>query len=431
MNKWERSSDMHKQTKQYGILGRSLKHTYSPIIYRELTRLSYQVFEREPQDIEAFVRSTNLNGFNVTIPYKRKLFELCDEVSDIARRLGNVNTVVRTSDGRLFGDNTDYFGFKTLVNELPIDVFGKKALVFGGHGGAGTTVCAVLDDMGLDVVSVGRTSSTTYEDLACHSEAKIAVNCTPVGMYPNCPALPCSLDDLNNLEAVLDIVYNPARTALMMEAEQRKIYATGGLMMLVAQAAQAIELYTGETISKRRIVELTQKLSATTQNITLIGMPGSGKTTVGKLLAKLLNRPFVDIDEQIANQTGMSCQAYILKKGEQDFRVLEHEVLQKYGSKSGQVIASGGGVVVRADNYPLLHQNSRIVMLDRPLDELSCDGRPLSMQCGIQELANKRMELYRMWADQIIQSRASADETARALYNSLPSMLDINKLQTP
>ena len=277
----------------YGVLGRTLGHSYTPVIYRELAGLDYVRFEREPACVEAFLRGDEWEGVNVTIPYKKAAAKIVDELSPIARRLGNVNTVTRLADGRLRGDNTDYYGFKMLVEALGLDLAGKRALVFGGHGGAGSTCMVVLGDLKMEPVAVCRTPesaedagaasayhSATYDELDAYRDAALVVNATPVGMYPDCPASVWPLDAFPALEAVVDIVYNPARTGLMMEAERRGIPAIGGLLMLVAQAAAAVERYTGEVVSLERIRAVTAALDAAEENIALIGMPGAGNAAL-------------------------------------------------------------------------------------------------------------------------------------------------------
>lgn len=417
---------MSKSTaRPYGVLGRVLGHSYTPVIYRELAGIDYRKFEVEPEHLLEFMRSDVWEGVNVTIPYKKDVYEIVDDVSPIAQRLGNVNTVTRLVDGRLRGDNTDYFGFKVLLESLGLSLAGKKAVVFGGDGGAGTTVRTVLADMGMDPVSIGREGADTYEKLDLHADAALAVNCTPVGMYPNCPAAPCTLDALPNLEGFIDIVYNPARTGLMMEAEKRGIPCAGGLLMLVAQAAQAVERYTGDIISVDRMLDVTKRLSATEQNIVLIGMPGCGKTRVGEQLEKLLGRERIDIDQALAERLGMSCADFIEQQGEVAFREQETAMVAEVAKQSRLIISCGGGVVTRPENYPLLHQNSLIVMLNRPLEELSKKGRPITARDGIEALAERRMPLYRSWADIVIDSLNCAANTAQAVCDALPPMLEM------
>ncbi len=403
----------------YGVLGRSLGHSYTPVIYRELAGLDYRTFEREPEEVASFLASDSWEGINVTIPYKRDVMPYLDDVSPIARRLGNVNTITRLPDGRLRGDNTDYYGFRVLIQSMEIDLAGKTALVFGGDGGAGSTCCTVLSDLGMEVHPVARAGAVTYDDLGRWGHAAVAVNCTPVGMYPACPASVCSLDALSELEGLIDIVYNPARTGLMMQAERRAIPCAGGLLMLVAQAARAVELYTGEAISRERMLEVTRYLAFAEENIVLIGMPGAGKTQVARSISKHTGRPHIDTDRVIAERHAMTCEDFIVKHGEAAFREEETRVLQETASKSGAVISCGGGVVERTANYELLHQNSRIVMLDRPLAELSADGRPLSKQEGVEQLAARRMHAYRTWSDIVVDVQGTAADTARDVLSKL------------
>lgn len=410
---------MTATTRPYGVLGRVLGHSYTPTIYRELAGLDYRKFEREPEELESFVRSDEWEGFNVTIPYKRDLVAYMDELSPVAERMGNINTVVRLPDGRLRGDNTDYYGFKVLVESLGLELAGKKAVVFGGSGGAGSTAMMVLADLGMRAVSIDRGGKNTYENLDEHADAALAVNCTPVGMFPACPKAPCSLTALPRLEGLVDIVYNPARTALMMEADRLGIPNVGGLLMLVAQAAQAVERYTGRSVGRERIAEVTSSLARSERNIALIGMPGSGKTRVGQQIAAHLDRPHVDSDWELEQHLGCSCSDYIVDAGEEAFRRAESDCLAQIAARSGQVISCGGGVVTQPENYDLLRQNSVIVMLDRPIAELSKKGRPLSQRDGVETLAERRMPLYQSWADIIVTSRESADATAREAIRAL------------
>ena len=414
---------MQTATRPYGVLGRLLGHSYTPIIYRELAGLDYRKFEREPEQLEEFVASNDWEGFNVTIPYKRDLVPYMDELSEVAQRMGNINTVTRMADGRLRGDNTDYYGFKVLIESLELELSGKKAVVFGGTGGAGSTAMMVLADLGMSPISIDRTGENTYENLSKHADAALAVNCTPVGMFPACPAAPCSLEALPSLKGLVDIVYNPARTSLMMQAERRGIPNAGGLLMLVAQAAQAVQLYTGDVIGMDRIVEVTHQLSATEQNVALIGMPGCGKTRVGEQLARLLGRDHVDVDQVLAKELGTSCADFIQTHGEEAFRNHESKALERLASQSGLVLSCGGGVVTRAQNYDLLHQNSQIVMIDRPLDQLSTKDRPITARDGVKALANQRLPLYTAWADFTVSSLDCAAHTAEAIQDALPPML--------
>ncbi len=425
----------------YGVLGEKLGHSYTPVIYRELAGLDYRRFERAPESVEAFITGDEWEGFNATIPYKRTVMPYLDELSPAAERLGNVNTVTRLANGRLRGDNTDYFGFKTLVTSAGVDLSQRRVLVLGGDGGAGTTCMTVLADLGAEPVSVSRdpdaaraqqhATGTTphpvigYDEVASQIGVAAIVNCTPVGMYPACPASPLSDDVFDalaakGLESVVDIVYNPARTGFMLQAQSRGIAAEGGLLMLVAQAAQAVERYLGSAIGADQIARLTEHLSFSVQNIALIGMPGCGKTRVGEQLSLITGRTHVDIDHVLEKKLGTTCQEFIQTHGEAAFRAQESRALAEVASKSGQVISCGGGVVTVPGNHDLLKQNSLVVMLNRNLDELPVHGRPISARDGIALLAQRRMPLYRSWADIVVDSRENPRATAEALNKALP-----------
>ena len=412
-----------------GITGNPLGHTLSPVMQGAAMRDKgingiYLKFESpDLAHVDDVIREYDIRGMNVTIPYKRAVMEYLDELSPLAERMGNVNTITRLSDGRLRGDNTDYFGFQCLVEELGAEAAGKKALVLGATGGAGTTASMVLGDLGAIVAPVGRTSEVNYDNIAQQSDAALLVNCTPAGMFPHCPAAPCTLEGLDALEGVIDIVYNPARTGLMLAAERRGIPCIGGLLMLVAQAAQAVERYTGQVTPRERILDVTERLSRREQNIALIGMPGSGKTRVGEQIALLTGREHIDLDRALEERLGMPCADYIVERGEVAFREQETAALADISQRRGLVLSPGGGVVTRDENYPLLHQNSQIVMLNRKLDELAHKGRPITARDGIEKLAEQRMPRYRAWADHTIDSRDCAANTARAALDTLPPAL--------
>ena len=412
-------------SKPYGLLGRSLGHSYSPVIHRELAGLDYVLFEREPEELEAFLRGDEWAGLNVSIPYKKTVAGMCDELSPLAQRLGNVNTVVRRADGSLYGHNTDYEGFSTMAETMGVELSGRKVVVFGGDGGVGTTVMHRLADVAADAVAVTLDGPDNYSNLERHADATFAVNCTPVGMYPDCPASVVSLDTYPDLEGLIDVVYNPARTGLAMQAEERGIPCRTGLLMLVAQAAHSEELFCGEKIPLERIEDVAARLSAAEQNVALIGMPGCGKTRVGEQLSQILGREHVDIDHALEARLGTSCSNFIKTRGEEAFRREETALLADVAKRSRLVISCGGGVVTRQENYPLLHQNSQIVMLDRPLDELSTKGRPLSERDGVYKLAEERMPAYRGWADLIVHSTDSARHTAEKVAAELPPALEL------
>ena len=410
-----------------GLLGEKLGHSYSPQIHALLGDYEYRLYEKAPDEVASFLLQEDLDGLNVTIPYKKTVAALCDELTPAAKKLGSVNTVAFRKDAsgrrKLLGDNTDYAGFKYLVKQSGMSVSGKECLVLGS-GGASVTVRAVLQDLGAaDVVTISRTGEDNYGNLDRNEGADILVNTTPLGMYPGNGAKAVDLERFPWLDAVYDIVYNPARTALMMQADSLRIPNFGGLAMLVAQAKAASEVFTGERIEDRVIPIITQVIGARQQNIALIGMPGCGKSSVGKILAEKTGRPFVDADAAIEKKAGCTIPEIFAKGGEEAFRKLETEVLAELGKRSGAVLATGGGCVTRPENYPLLHQNSRIVWIRRDLSLLPSDGRPISQTNDIKQIYENRKALYDRFADHIVTN----DTTPEACADSILESLELQK----
>ena len=412
-----------------GLLGEHLSHSFSPQIHKALVgeRYTYEIFERDPADVEAFIRGGEWDAINVTIPYKQVVMPYLDVISPEAQRIGAVNTVTRLPDGRLKGDNTDYFGFARTVTACGCDPRGKKALVLG-NGGAAATAVAVLADMGAEVILLARNDKavggitpegydTVYDR---HADAAVVVNCTPVGMYPRLVGQsPIELARLPRVEAVFDMVYNPARTALIQEAMSLGIPAYNGLLMLVAQAKKAAELFLGEELSDGLIDPIVQSISRETQNVILVGMPGCGKSTIGKALAEAMNRPLVDTDAMIVEAAGRPIPEIFATDGEEAFRALETEAVKTAGMMSGAVIATGGGVVTRERNYAPLSQNGRIVFIRREIEDLPIDGRPISQSTPKAELYAKRLPKYKAFADVEVDNNGKLTDTVEAILKAL------------
>ena len=397
-----------------GLLGEHLGHSYSPRIHGSLGSYSYELFEVAPEALDAFLHSGRFDALNVTIPYKRTVLPYCAALSEKARKLGNVNTIVRRADGSLYGDNTDFDGFSWLLARNGGIQQGEKALVLG-TGGASQTVQYVLREQGAQVVTLSRRGENTYDTLARHKDAVLVVNATPVGMYPNNGAGLIDLGLLPNCRCVLDLIYNPARTRLLLDAEVRGIRCEGGLPMLVAQAKCAAERFTGETLPDSRCEKILRKLRREMQNIILIGMPACGKSTVGRLLANRLSRPFFDADAEIMQRLGCDIPTFFAREGEAAFRRIEAEVLAELGKHSGCVIATGGGCVACEENYDSLHQNGVMIWLQRPLAELSAEGRPVSQSTDICELYARRRPLYERFADYSVENTGTPDETVKRI----------------
>ena len=401
-----------------GLLGRHLTHSYSPQIHSHLGSYGYDLFQVEPEDLEAFFQKSAFDGINITIPYKKTAISYCDELSPQAQTLGAVNTIVKTDAGRLIGHNTDYFGFYSLLRKSTLSVSGKKVLVLGS-GGAAVTVGAVLRQENAKVVIISRSGENNYQNLHLHTDASVIINATPVGMYPNNGVTPIDLSLFPKLEGVVDLIYNPARTKLLLDAENRGIVAENGLWMLVAQAKESAEWFTGKQIPDSKIAEIYKLLQKQMENIVLIGMPGCGKSTVGNLLAEKTGRKFVDADTAIAEKADISIPEIFANGGEAAFRELETAVLAEICKGSGLVIATGGGCVTRAENYPLLHQNGTIIWIKRDISSLPTDGRPLSQSNDLSQMYQKRAPLYANFADITVENDESVEETANRILGGL------------
>lgn len=400
-----------------GLLGRKLGHSYSPQIHAHLGDYPYDLFEKEPEEVEEFLRDGDFTAINVTIPYKQTVIPFCAELSPMARRIGAVNTIVRRQDGSLIGHNTDYFGFLSTVRRTGLDPSGKKVLIIGS-GGASKPALAVMEELGANVTVISHKENTP-ETLSRHGDCAVLVNATPVGMYPNVGVSPVDLSLFPHLEGVIDMIYNPARTQLLLDAEARDLVAENGLWMLVAQAKEAAELFTGRSIGDEVIETIHRQLKTQMENIILIGMPGCGKSTVGKLLAQRLGRSFVDADSRIVDAAGMSIPEIFAHSGEEGFRQIETQVLSDLGMRSGLVIATGGGCVTQERNYPQLHQNGICVWLTRDLAKLPTDGRPLSQKGKLEQMYQIRKPLYERFADVTVSNDAAVEDCVTMILEYL------------
>ena len=401
-----------------GLLGETLGHSYSPMIHHQLGDYDYRLFEIPRDALDAFLESGDWDGLNVTIPYKKAVVPYCGALSEAAAKLQSVNTLVRRPDGTLYGDNTDLYGFLYMMRRSGIQPAGKKALVLGS-GGASVTVKAALEQLGASVTVISRSGPDNYANLDRHADARIIANTTPVGMYPHNGAAAVDLRQFPHCEGVLDIVYNPARTALLLQAEELGIPCAGGLSMLVAQARRSSELFTGAVMDDGVLERVERTVQGRLRNIVLIGMPGSGKTTIAAALSRTLGREAVEADDLISQKAGMSIPEIFAQSGEEGFRALETEVLAAQGKRSGIILSTGGGCVTRPENYPLLHQNGVIFCPTRALSKLPTDGRPISQSTDLAQLYARREPLYRRFADVMVSNDGAPEDTLQTIMEVL------------
>lgn len=402
--------------KKYGCIGKKLTHSFSKEIHARLADYEYELIELTEEEIAPFFEKKAFAAINVTIPYKQTVIPYLHWVSPIAGRIGAVNTIVN-KEGLLYGYNTDYYGMKALIERLGIDVSGKKVLVLG-TGGTSKTARVVAKDLGASkVLTVSRRKTgeyITYEEaILNHADAEVIINTTPSGMYPDCGSKPIDITPFTQLEGVVDAVYNPLRTNLVLDAKERGIKAECGLYMLVMQAVVAVEKFLDTSIPKEQADRVFADIFAAKENIVLTGMPGSGKSTVGRLLDPE-GFTFVDTDSEIEKRCGCPIQDLIREKGEACFRDLESEVIREAASTGGRILSTGGGAVLRPENVRCLKRNGRLFFLNAPLSRLrATDSRPLSdTPDKLRGLYEKRLPIYQKTADVIVPDLSAPREEA-------------------
>lgn len=403
---------------EYGLLGETLGHSFSPWIHQALADYDYRLYPTPRGEVEELFRRRGFKGLNVTIPYKQTVIPLCDEVDPRAAAIGAVNTVVNRN-GTLTGYNTDIDGLIYLAKRTGVEMAGKKVVILGSGGTSRTAQAAARELGAAQIVVVSRKGEDNYANLSRHRDTGVLINTSPVGMYPNCGVAPVSLEEFPALAGVLDVIYNPLRTALLMEAEKRGIPASCGLPMLVAQARRAAELFTDSRIDSRRTEEVLAALTRRVENIVLIGMPGCGKSAVGRALARALEKEFVDLDRLIEEEARKPIPRIFAEEGEAAFRDLESRIVREAGARTGCVLSTGGGVVTRPENYAPLHQNGVIVHIVRPLEELPTAGRPVSQSTDIHTLWRRRELLYRSFADLTVDNGGPMEETVRKILEEV------------
>lgn len=406
----------------YGLIGEKLGHSYSKLIHEMLGRYKYDLFSLDKEAFESFVSERKFGGLNITIPYKRAVIPMCDEVSSMAQEIGSVNTLY-FNRGKLCGTNTDYQGFLYAADSAGISFKDKKVLILG-NGGTSLTVRKAVRDRGASEILItsrrGESGCISYEDLTHHKDIRIIINTTPVGTYPDNGSRLILLENFPQCEGVIDVIYNPFATDLLQQAAAAGIPHTNGLPMLVAQATAAAEYFLGESGFQDENPRIISALEKDIENIVLIGMPGCGKSTLGKLLAEHTGKTFVDMDTVIEEKAGMSIPEIFEKYGETHFRNIETAVAAELGKENRQVIATGGGVILRPENMKALCQNGRIIFIRRPLENLAMNGRPLSKDLNtLKTMYEKRLPLYNKYSRLTIDAGEDINENVNIMCTLL------------
>lgn len=408
----------------YGLIGKKLSHSFSAEIHPKLFNCDYSLYELDEGELEKFFSKRRFMGINVTVPYKKAVMKYLDYIDDDAEKIGAVNTVLN-KNGRLYGYNTDFSGLKALIVSAGVSLKDKSVIILGS-GGTAKTAKAVSENLGAGNITLisrtGKNGADTYENLKkYHKTADILINTTPVGMYPDVNESPVSIREFERLTAVFDVIYNPLRTKLVCDALKKRIIAEGGLKMLVFQAVFAARLFSGKDIPEKKGCEIFEQIKRQKENIVLIGMPSSGKSTVGKLIAKRLGREFVDTDDLIYSTHKMSPKNIIENSGEAIFRNFETAIINDLSLKQGLVIATGGGAVEREENIDLLKKNGKLVFLNRDFEELGFDtSRPLSSNKEqLEALYKRRLPLYKKYADYTVDDFSSPENTANSVLEMI------------
>ena len=403
----------------YGCIGEKLKHSFSKEIHNLIADYDYEIVEIAKEDLDSFAIKKDFKAINVTIPYKEKIMPHLYWIDEHAKLIGSVNTVVN-KDGKLYGYNTDFYGMTKLIEKLKLSLENKKVAILGS-GGTSKTAQAVSKSLNAkQVLVVSRNSSDTtinYQTFVSeHKDTQIIINTTPIGMYPNVEDSPIDLSIFSKLEGVIDAIYNPLRTVLVSQALSLGIPAEGGLYMLVAQAVKASEIFVDTKLDDSILDKTYNSVINQKENVVLTGMPASGKSTVGRIIAKLLGKQFVDTDEEI-EKLGKPIPEIIKHDGENTFRQIETDVVKKVSKNTGLVISTGGGAILKEENVFALKQNGRLYFIDRPLELLiPTDDRPLSSnKTDMEKLYNKRYSIYDGTCDQKVDANCTPEEVAKKI----------------
>lgn len=413
--------------KNYQLIGEKLSHSFSKEIHSAFGEYCYDLKEVAKDDVASFVKKCELDGFNVTIPYKKTIMPFLDEISDVAKNIGAVNTVV-VKDGKKYGYNTDFYGFEYLLKHSDIKFDNNKVVILGSGGTSRTVQTVAKAHNAREIIVVSRDGENNYDNLSKHFDAEVIVNTTPVGMFPNNYDTLVDISNFKNLTGVVDVIYNPMMTKLLYDAKKRKINYSNGLPMLVAQAKYSRDLFMGNKADDSIIAEILINLRGKLANILLIGMPGSGKTSVGAEIANRLDRKFYDTDAMIIERNGKSIMEVFAERGEDFFRQVESETMLEIGKHNGIVIATGGGIVKTDVNDFAMQQNSFVVYIDRDIDRLARNGRPLSKDMNsLEQIYNERKSKYHTWSDFVVPNDKSINDCVKKIMEKFDECIEEKK----
>lgn len=401
---------------QCGLIGENLSHSYSKLIHSKLGNYEYELCNICPDELESLVKSKNFVGLNVTMPYKKTVIKYCDELDSTAQKTGSVNTLA-FENGVLKGYNTDYFGLNYVLNRSKVSLKNKKVIILG-NGGVSATVQILARDLGAkEVLVCSSRSSFNYKNIYDRSDAEIIINATPVGMYPHSEEKLIDLTKFKNLSGFADLIYNPFYTRLMLDATKKMgVPVCGGLAMLVAQAKASSEIFMKAKLEDSLIEKIINEIYFKKANIILIGMPGSGKTTIAKILAEKIGKKFIDSDFEIEKLCNLSIPEIFETKGENEFRKTESKILKKICKETGIVFSTGGGAVLAENAYEILKQNAKVYWIKRDLSALETSGRPLSKSSAeIKKIYDKRKPIYEKFCDKIIENSSIAENAVQKI----------------
>ena len=403
-----------------GLVGKNVSNSLSPAIHKYFGSYGYSLFSVDESELLSILEKKDFDGLNVTIPYKITVMPHLDFISDEAKKIGSVNTIVN-KNGALYGYNTDYFGFMKILEKIECNPKDKKVIVLGS-GGASKAVTAVFRDLeAREIIVISRNGENNYGNISKHFDAAIIVNTTPVGKFPSNGEKPLETDSFKKLEAVVDINYNPICSELLVEAKERGIKTSGGLTMLVWQAKKSAEYFTDESVPDKNADKAVSDILCSMRNIVFIGMPSSGKSTIGKLFSEKTGKAFIDTDEKVVEMTGRKPSEIITENGEEYFREIETKAVIEAAKQTGKVIAVGGGAVLKKENVRFLKQNGLLVFLDRPTNELISDDRPLSV--NLEEMYMKRFPIYNSVCDFRVKTEGNPLVTAEKIAQTLTQIL--------